>query len=95
MRNLEHPRHILEMHRADAELESIRNDVIDFLKDRESIASLTSKRDLGNASQIHQLNEQTRAIPGSQERLDEKQQTSDEEAAGYLRQEEDLNNDRP
>ncbi|MCH2456020.1 MAG: hypothetical protein MK192_10055, partial [Idiomarina sp.] len=95
MRNLEHPRHILEMHRADAELESIRNDVIDFLKDRESIASLTSKRDLGNASQIHQLNEQTRAIPGSQERLDEKQQTSDEEAAGYLRQEEDLNNDKP
>lgn len=94
MKNLEHPRHILEMHKSDDEMASIRKDVIDFLKDRESIASITSNRDLGNASQIHQLNEQTRAIPTDQDRLQQSQsKTSDEEAAGYLRQQEELGSD--
>ncbi|MDG9670080.1 hypothetical protein ONV78_20255 [Hahella sp. CR1] len=81
MRNLEHPRHILEMHRDDEQLQEIKHDVVAFLKDRESIAAITSARDLGNASQIHQLNQQTRAIP-TQQTL-----AHDEEAAGYLRQE--------
>ncbi len=84
MRNLEHPRYILEMHKSDNELQAIRKDVIDFLKDRESIASITSERDLGNASQIHQLNEQTRAIPTAQSI------NHDEQSAGYLRQEGEL-----
>lgn len=84
IRNLEHPRHILQMSKSESDLHSIRNDVIGFLKDRESIASITSERDLGNASQIHQLNQQTRAIP-SQQTLGH-----DEEAAGYIAQEEDL-----
>lgn len=85
MKNLEHPRHIMEMHKDEGQLQAIKNDVVSFLKDRESIASITSERDLGNASQIHQLNQQTRAMP-SQQALDK----SDEEAAGYLRQEDDL-----
>lgn len=84
MKNLEHPRTILEMHKSDDELQAIKTDVIAFLKDRESIASITSQRDLGNASQIHQLNQQTRAIP-TQQRIEQ-----DEEAAGYLRQEDDM-----
>ena len=84
-KNLEHPRTILEMHKSDDELQAIRTDVISFLKDRESIASITSERDLGNASQIHQLNQQTRAIP-TQEKIEQ-----DEAAAGYLRQEDELN----
>ncbi len=84
MKNLEHARVILEMHKADDELFAIKNDLISFLKDRESIASITSERDLGNASQIHQLNQQTRAIPT--DNLLKK----DEDAAGYLRQEQDL-----
>lgn len=79
MKNLEHPRHILEMHRDERELQSIKNDVVNFLKDRESIASITSNRDLGNASQIHQLNQQTRAMP------DDHSLVHDEEAAGFLR----------
>ncbi len=87
MKNLEHPRTILEMHKNDEELASIKNDIISFLKDRESIAAITSERDLGNASQIHQLNQQTRAMP-IQERIEQ-----DEEAAGYLRQEEDMSDD--
>jgi len=81
MKNLEHPRHILEMHKDDEQLHAIRSDVISFLKDRESIATITSERDLGNASHIHQLNEQSRAIPTTQSLK------HDEEAAGYLRQE--------
>ena len=85
VRNLEHPRHILEMHKDDAQLAAIKDDVIGFLKDRESIASITSERDLGNASQLYQLNQQTRATPSEpQNRLTE------EEQAGYLRREEDL-----
>jgi len=84
MKNLEHARIILEMHKADDDLFAIKNDLIGFLKDRESIASITSERDLGNASQIHQLNQQTRAIPT--DNLLKK----DEDAAGYLRQEQDL-----
>jgi hypothetical protein len=82
MRNLEHPRYVLEMHKADDELLSIKNDVMGFLKDRESIAAITSERDLGNASQLYQLNQQTRAMPTEQQSLHQ-----DEEAAGFLTQE--------
>ena len=88
MKNLEHPRTILEMHKNDKELASIKDDVISFLKDRESIASITSARDLGNASQIHQLNQQTRAMP-MQNQIEQ-----DDEAAGYLRQEQDIADDK-
>ena len=84
MKNLEHPRTILEMHKSDDELQAIRSDIVSFLKDRESIAAITSERDLGNASQIHQLNKQTRAI-STQDKI-----ADDEAAAGYLRQEDDL-----
>ncbi|MDO6720818.1 hypothetical protein Q4575_15495 [Psychrosphaera sp. 1_MG-2023] len=86
MKNLEHPRHIMELHKDNEQLAAIKADVISFLKDRESIASITSERDLGNASQLYQLNQQTRANPTSTAALEQ-----DEEAAGYLRQEEDLN----
>jgi len=84
MRNLEFPRVILEMHKDNHELDSIMHDVKSFLKDRESIASITSERDLGNASQIYSLNQQTRAT------TDPALAHKDDEAAGYLRQEEDL-----
>ena len=70
MRNLEHPRYILEMHKDEQSLDSIRRDVVSFIKDRESIAAITSERDLRNASQIHEINEQSRAIPmQSQDKL--------------------------
>ena len=85
MKNLEHPRHIMEMHKDEGQLQAIKKDVIAFLKDRESIASITSERDLGNASQLHQLNQQTRAVP-----MQPALTKDDEEAAGFLRQEDDL-----
>ena len=80
MRNLEHPRYILEMHMADRELSSIREDLISFLKNRESIAAITNVRDLGNASQIHQLNRQTRA-----ETLKREIEPPESDVAGFLR----------
>ncbi|WP_221794570.1 hypothetical protein [Oceanobacter mangrovi] len=82
MRNLEHPRYIMEMHKNDEELEAIRADVISFLKDRESIAAITSERDLRNASQIHEINQQSRAIP-----TETTQKLENDQAAGYLQQE--------
>lgn len=85
MKNLEYPRHILEMHKSEDELAKIREDVIKFLKDRESIASITSARDLENTSNIHAINQQSRAIPMTEQN----KLTQDEEAAGYLRQEEE------
>ncbi|WP_108944493.1 hypothetical protein [Shewanella halifaxensis] len=85
MRNLEHPRYILEMHKHEQSLDSIRRDVVSFIKDRESIAAITSERDLRNASQIHEINEQSRAIPmQSQDKLAITEQ--EEQAAALLRQ---------
>ena len=88
MRNLEHPRFILEMHKNDEELASIRKDVVGFLKDRESIAAITSERDLYNAAQIHEINQQSRAIP-MQQAIGQ----NHDEAAGYVRQEAQLSDE--
>ncbi|MCB5163083.1 hypothetical protein [Marinomonas algarum] len=85
IRNLEHPRYILEMHKDDQELASIKNDVVSFLKDRESLSAITNERDLGSASQIYQLNQQNRAFDPEAQR----QPTAirkEEETAGFLRQ---------
>ncbi|WP_202862818.1 hypothetical protein [Microbulbifer sp. A4B17] len=83
MKNLEYPRHILEMHKSERDLSEIRDDVISFLKDRESIASITSSRDLENTSNIYAINQQSRAMPMSEQG----QLAQDENAAGYLRHE--------
>lgn len=84
MKNLEYPRYIMSMYKEDRELNSIKEDVRSFLDDRESIAAITNERDLGNASQVHQLNQQTRAAVPNNQALE--QQKTDE-AAGFLRQE--------
>jgi hypothetical protein len=86
MKNLEHPRHIMELHKDDEQLAAIKNDVITFLKDRESIATITSERDLGNASQLYQLNEQTRA----KGEVEKSSLLKHEEAAGYIQQQEKI-----
>lgn len=88
IRNLEYPRYVMEMHKAEQELADIKQDVMSFLKDRESIAAITSERDLGNASQVFQLNQQTRA------QQMQPLTSNDEAAAGYLRQEQE-NQDKP
>ena len=83
MKNLEHPRYILEMHKADSDLKAIKEDIISFLKDRESIASISSVRDLENTSQIHQINQQTRSLSDRQP-IDQASK-----AAGHIQQAEE------
>lgn len=88
VKNLEYPRHIMSLHKDDNELASIKEDVMSFINGRESIASITSEGDLGNASKVHQLNQQTRAVMPNQQALGQEDQTEQtEQAAGFLRQE--------
>ena len=84
--NLESPRFIMCMSRDDSELDKIVAELKAFLRGRESIASITSEADLHNASTIHQVNKQTRALSepehGQKDKLSKRE---DEQAAGYLR----------
>lgn len=57
--NLEFPRYVLEMHKAEVELDRIITEVRSFLDERRTIANVR-EGDLDAASTIHQLNEQTR-----------------------------------
>ena len=84
MRNLEYPRYILEMHKNEEELASIKHDMRAFLKDRESIASITSERDLHNASQIHEINQQTRSMQANSNANSALDNEQLGKAAGYL-----------
>ena len=64
-RNLEYPRHILEMHKADDSLKQIELEIRTFLRDRETVASINNDKDLASAARIHQVNQQSRAVtPG-------------------------------
>ena len=82
--NLETPRFIMGMNKNDSELKAIVGEIKDFLKARESIASITNEADLQSAGVIHQVNSQTRAHDSNatQDKITLKAQ---EEAAGYLR----------
>ncbi|WP_238526898.1 hypothetical protein [Brumicola nitratireducens] len=87
MKNLEQPRYIMSMAKNDQELNGIVGEIKTFLKEREAIAAITNERDLSNASQIHQINQQSRAFDPSAN-VDQKITfKEDEEAAGYLRNE--------
>ena len=86
MNNLESPRFIMGMNKNDSELASIVNEIKAFLKGRESIASITNEKDLENAAQIYQVNEQTRSHAKSEAGEEAKKLSHDEQAAGFLRQ---------
>ncbi len=60
--NLEMPRYIMSMQRNDAELEQMVEEIKGFLRNRESIASISNDRDLQSAHNIFQVNQQTRAL---------------------------------
>jgi hypothetical protein len=77
------------MTKNEQELQAIVDEIKGFLREREAIAAITNERDLSNASQIHQINQQSRAFDGNgniDERLDVK---ADEKAAGFLRNNEE------
>lgn len=79
--NLESPRLITGMHKTEEELGNIVEEIVSFLRGRESIASITNESDLDNAGTIHQINEQSRANNNSHPQIEKQNQ----EAAGFLR----------
>lgn len=86
--NLESPRFIMGMSRNDSELDEIVKEIKAFLRGRETIASITNESDLQNASTIHQVNQQTRAVPVQETQNEKLTAKQTEEAAGFLRNEE-------
>lgn len=56
MKNLEMPRLILGMDANDQELATIVGEIRDFIRERESIASINNEKDLANAERIYQVN---------------------------------------
>lgn len=88
-KNLESPRFIMGMSKNDEELAKIIDEIKTFLRGREAIASITNESDLQNASTIHQINQQTRALPGQEQANNKLDLKADEEAAGYLRNNEE------
>lgn len=85
LRNLEYKRHIMEMHRNDSEAEAIRDELVAFIKGRETVASISSEQDLQSVAMMNDLNQHSRAIPEPQP--NNALQHSTEEAAGQLIQE--------
>ncbi|MCJ8169459.1 hypothetical protein [Atopomonas sediminilitoris] len=59
--NLEQPRHVLSFEKSNETLTAVLDEIEDFFKTREAIAGI-NEVDLKSASQIYQMNEQTRAI---------------------------------
>ncbi len=82
LKNLEAPRFIMGMHKNDQELDGIVSEIKHFLKQRETIASITNEKDLANAGQIYQVNEQSRALPAAEQTA---RLSVEEQAAGALR----------
>jgi hypothetical protein len=60
MRNLDSARHILEMHKADNDLDTIVSEIRHFMANRAAIAGISSDKDMDSASRIYQINMQTR-----------------------------------
>ena len=82
-KNVEHPRHILEMEDNPQEMQAILDDIKSFLSDRETIASIKNSQDLSNTEQIYQINQQSRAMPVSEDKatLASPQQDADASAS--------------
>ena len=59
--NLELARYVLEMHKAEDDLNAIMDELAQFMRKREAIASINNEQDLAAASRIFQVNQQTRA----------------------------------
>lgn len=65
-KNLEQPRHLMELHSNDKEMDAIVADLRSYLSSRQTIASLNTEADLAATAQINEINEQSRAIPMQQ-----------------------------
>lgn len=83
--NVEHARHIMEMHSNQQELDGIVDEIKDFFAKGQSLANKINEQDLESMSQLHAINQQMRnaAIPNA---------TPDQQSAaagGYVRAEQE------
>lgn len=60
MKNLEMPRYIMSMEKNVAEMNQIVSEIKDFLRGRETIASISNEKDLGNVERIFIVNQATK-----------------------------------
>lgn len=90
-KNVEHPRHILEMEDNPQEMQAILDDIQSFMSNRETIASIKNAQDLSNTEQIYQINQQSRAMPvtSDQATLASPQQDADASTAQAIEQPKD------
>lgn len=90
-KNVEHPRHILEMEDNPQEMQAILDDIQSFMSNRETIASIKNAQDLSNTEQIYQINQQSRAMPvtSDQATLASPQQDADASSAQAIEQPKD------
>lgn len=87
--NLEQQRHVLSFEKSDNTLNAVLGELDEFFASREAIAGV-NEVDLKSASQIFQMNEQTRARTTAPSPALEQEQ-----AAGLLRQEEPKSDTQP
>ena len=87
--NVEMPRYVMSMNKNDDELNTIIDEIRSFLKGRENIAGFTNAADLQHAENILKVNQASRHNPVQ---LDHQQQ---EQAAGFLRNEQDQEDKSP
>lgn len=85
-KNVEHPRHILEMEDNPQEMQAILDDIKSFLSDRETIASIKNSQDLSNTEQIYQINQQSRAMPVTEDKATLASPQQDADASASLEQ---------
>lgn len=83
--NVEMPRYIMTMNKNDTELNTIVDEIKQFLRQRETIAGFSNTADLQHAENILKVNQASRA---SQPDLSLTQQ---QEAAGFLNQQQESN----
>lgn len=83
-KNVEHPRHILEMADNPQEMQAILDDIQSFLSERETIANIKNAQDLSNTEQIYQINQQSRAMPVTSDQASLASPQQDAEASTSL-----------
>lgn len=92
--NLENYRRILELHKADDDLDKITSEMKEFLGNRETIAGVNEK-DLNSASAIYQVNQETRSNQASAALANDRKNAElpHERVEGYTSTETELNDD--
>lgn len=86
--NIEHARHVMEMHSNRQEMDAIVSEVLGFISNRSTLASVKTERDLAGINTLNSINQQSlKSKSGGA--IGQNYAVIDDEAAGYIRQQED------